>query len=203
MVPAEAVQQAASEARQQQAAQTQLEGLAEEAKDAAQAEAEQDLKEKVQAMLPKQVVCVVGTVSYDAFKKRYASVYEQVSSKEYLLSGRVTYRLQLGSFEYVLRSLKSRERNELAALQTDANIVNPEYTRAVLAAGIESIAGQKFPAVKLQIGGYDDWIKSAHVKKVIDWLDEADETLVELLMGVHLDMQTAKMLALREDLKNL
>lgn len=203
MVPSDAVQRAATEQREQQAAAEKLDELAAQASDAAEIAAEQEVDEKLQSLLPKQVMSVVGLIDYADFKRRYKTIYEQVVSKEYLLSGRVTYRLDLGGVEYVLRSLKTRERNELAALQTDPNVVNPEYTRAVLAAGIESIAGQKFPAVKLQVGGYSTWSESDHVKKVTDWIDEADESLVDILMSIHLDMQTAKMLALREDLKNL
>lgn len=202
MVPAEAVQGAARAQIEQEAAQRRLAELSTEAQTSSEAQIEEKTDEAIKAALPEEVVSAVGRLPYSKFKERYRSVYDQVFSKEYLLTGRVTHDQPLAGTTFTLRSLKSRERNALAALQTQSDFVSSQYTRAALAAGLAAIGDKEYPAVKLEVGGYDAWAANPAVKALLEWIDEADETLVDYLMGVHMDISLAKTFALREDLKN-
>jgi hypothetical protein len=172
----------------------------------------QELKEKAEEindLLPKEVDTVFGLLKYDAFKERFAGVYQQVTDKDHLISGRISCTFTIAGMKVTLRSLRVRERAALIPLLgnpgadlTAFSQKESKYRLALLTLTLSEIGGHTIPEIKLTAETLDSWLANTTVMQTMDFISDMDETFVGLLMQLYGNMALAKQYALMESLKN-
>lgn len=162
------------------------------------------ISDAVNKQLPKTVPTIYGELSYEDFKNRFSKVYEQVQDKAHLLTGKVTCTFNIGSMFVTLRSLRTRERMALAPLAGSEGMsaTDARYRTYILSLAIEKLDSRVFPSVKLTPDTLDKWKDDEQVKSAIDVVENLDESLFMFIFGLFTDLNTAKNLALIENLKN-
>lgn len=167
-----------------------------------------ELDKAVSAQLPEKVPTVSGSITYEAFKSMFSDVYEQVSDKTHLLSGRVSHTFSISGMQITMRSLKQRERAALIPFlnsgkdEIETAKDEARYRSCLLAVSCVQIGEVRFPDVKLTPDDLDNWLKNEAVKQALDFLLDMDESFFTLLFSLFVDLNTAKHYALVENLKN-
>lgn len=176
-----------------------------------------EIKEaEINASLPSFVdSSVFGRVLYPWFKAQYESVWTQVQSKDNLLTQRVTLAATLGTSSLSLRSLTRREQKALTAFEPAVwnrpkdnepapNFADQqmEYLALKLVIQVEKLGQTNFPAIKLTPETRDAWRKDRTVVDAYDYLLELDPIYFSQIVAITNDLDTAKHLALLENLKN-
>jgi hypothetical protein len=172
----------------------------------------QELKakeEEVNEFLPKEVSTVFGTLLYPVFKERFKDIYEQVTDKNHLISGRITGSFQIAGIKVTLRSLRVRERAALIPLLgnpstdlTEFSQKESKYRLALLTIALADIGGNALPEVKLTPETLESWQSNPTVIQTMNFISDMDETFVGMITQLYNDVSTAKQYALMENLKN-
>ncbi len=168
------------------------------------------LDKAVTDQLPKEVPTLLGMLPYATFKELFKNVYDQVSDKTHLLSGRVTHTFRLGKMEVTLRSIKNKERIALAPLLSDPKITDQgkamvdehTYKTYLLLLSLVKIDTVPFPDVELTPERFSAWKEHEHIVGAINFIGNLDESLFFTLCGLVTDLSTAKHFALVENLRN-
>jgi len=152
---------------------------------------------------------VVGDLPYARFKQRYEQVYAQVRDKDHLLSGRVRFETELAGMPVVIRSLRQRDRRALSAWAPDARAEHRvflnqdfQYRLRLVVLSVEKIGDATFPDPPSTLTDFAAWEKVPAVAQALAYAEDWDETLFGLVLGLLSDLETAKHLALLENLGN-
>lgn len=166
------------------------------------------LDRAVSSQLPKEVPTVNGMLPYETFKATFSDVYEQVSDKSHLLTGRVSHTFKISGMPVTLRSLKNKERSALIPFlgtgksELEAAKSEATYRAYMLAVSCVRIGDVNFPDIKLTPDNLDSWLQNDQVKQAIDFLTDLDESVFSIVFSLFVDLNTAKHYALVENLKN-
>jgi len=155
---------------------------------------------------------VYGFMPFEAFKRRYASVWEQVASKDHLMTGRFSYETTLLGRPLKLRSMTRREEkalscwlpSPLASGATAAEIeeAQTEYVTLRLVLQVERIGDVRGPAVRLTPETRDAWRKDPVVTQMLDYIYDLDTAVSAQLVALLNDFDVARQYALLENLRN-
>ncbi len=154
-------------------------------------------------LIPETVSCIYGMeYPYEDFKEKYSSVYEQVQNMENLLSSRVKYTGTLGNLEFKVSTLKQSEQSVLAqfmpsAMDDNVEAALVEFSLCKVAMALVSVGSMKFPEARVAFGATKaEWKELAEDK--LDFLDEIDSGLVQMIGNVYDDVCRAKAYAFIE-----
>jgi len=194
-------------ARQEAAAQEQLQQQAQAANEAP-SEEQTELDEAISSQIPKEVQTSRGMRPYAQFKKEFDEVYEQVRDKDHLLSGRVTYSTELAGLPITIQSLRQRDRRLLAAWAPDARDEHRafmdgefQYRSRLMVLSLVRVGDVEFPSLPIKTDP-ESWEKQDPIQQALSYVEDWDETLFNVIFGLLSDLETAKHFALLENLGN-
>jgi hypothetical protein len=162
------------------------------------------------AALPAEVACLLGKLPYADFRAAYQAIYKQVQDKEHLIRGKVSWTAHLSDTEVTLQSLKMRERRALIPLAGDPRDENiatysdndMDYKLHLLAISLVRLGEASFDLPDVPAGGVLEWKQLPAVQNSVAYLEDMDESMIDILMQMFTDMTNAKQFALLENLKN-
>lgn len=182
---------------------------------AKQAAAEKARVDEIDKMLPKEVFCFLGKVSFDLFKTFYKAVWDQVENKDHLARGYVIVEKAVAPhLNVIVRSFKTKE---MRLLTQFSPVASPEtatakyadetftFRNARLALGILSFDGKDLGALPLPSEADKDlekWMALSSVKARIEMIESLPEELVDAIAALVNDTILAYRFALQENLKN-
>jgi len=174
--------------------------------------AESAREQEINAKLPETVNSdIYGTLKYADFKQRYAAIWDQVSSKEYLTQ-RVRHSVKFGATLVSVRGLTKREQKALTLFEPVNTLLSEdqnkfreqqmEYVVLRLIVQLEQLGDVAFPDLKLTPESRESWRSDTSVKQRYEYLLDMDPIYISQLLGLVNDMDQAKYFALLENLKN-
>jgi len=174
--------------------------------------AESAREQEINAKLPETVNSdIYGTLKYADFKERYAAIWDQVSSKEYLTQ-RVRHSVKFGATLVSVRGLTKREQKALTLFEPVNTLLSEdqnkfreqqmEYVVLRLIVQLEQLGDVAFPDLKLTPESRESWRSDTSVKQRYEYLLDMDPMYISQLLGLVNDMDQAKYFALLENLKN-
>lgn len=184
-------------------------------KDKVEAEKEkiqQERDKKIDDLLPRDVFCIFGEVSFGTFKEYYKDVWAQVADKVHLAKGFCSFKKELQpGLPVTVRTFKAKEFRQLQYLAPSPGDNYRGYLEdqikfrsARLAVSITQFDTEEFPDLGALLAekGVDNWEKMDIVKERIDWLDNFPEEMLSAMSALVTDVTQAYRLAVQENLKN-
>lgn len=171
------------------------------------------LKE-IDDLLPKEVFCSVGKLSFDTFRQRYKTVWEQVANKDHLARGHCVFTHEIApSVKVIYRTLRGNEMRFLSRMapSTSATVDRVKFSdegyqfrlmRVIL--GVtewDSRALSPLPIPTLA-DRVEDWLVLPDVSARMKMFEGLPEELLDLMAGILSDVSNAYHYALQENLKN-
>ncbi len=198
--------------------------IAKSIKETSKPEAEQAAESKTPTYLPAFIDSgVYGRMPYAEFKRVYQTIWDQVRTKEYLLSGRVTYVADIAGNRFTLRSLKRREEQALALWEPSAVPENADQKPDEMHAAhgrrvaiqvrnasrqlVVQLSGNNIQGLRIEVPDLTPetaaaWLDNDAVKQSLAVLDALDNQIATSLLDLIYDMNVARRQALLENLRN-
>jgi len=173
--------------------------------------------------LPKFVESSVhGRLSFENYRKKYETVFDQIRDKVHLTKGYVELKIEISGQKISLSSLtKGQQRFVNFIARGDASMAKmpsvdeqDEFGRwfllmAITSAGAKDVRLPKPPRISSSAFGKDQtevdikaYLADEQVKSKLEWLDDLSHEVYQHLFNVVTDLMTAVFLAVREDLLN-
>lgn len=175
------------------------------------------------ATLPKFVdSAVYGRLTFEHFRDKYLSVFEQVRDKVHLTKGYVEFTTEVGGQKISLSSLTKGQqrfvnyisRGDAAMTKMPSLDEQEEFGRwfmlmAVTTAGAKDIRLPKPPRIsssdfekEATDKAVQEYLKNEKVQSKLNWLDDMANEVHQHLFNLTTDLLTAVFLAVREDILN-
>lgn len=171
------------------------------------------LKE-IDELLPKELICSVGRMSFDTFKRRYKTIWDQVSSKDHLARGYCIFEHEAApGVKTSYKTMRSVEMRLLSRVSpTTPAATDPikyadegyQYRLVRVAMGVLEWDGRQLAPLPLP-GSSDPvgaWLALPDVAARLKMFENLGDELLDLLLGTLNDVTNAYRLALQENLKN-
>jgi hypothetical protein len=160
--------------------------------------------------LPEEVISdIFGKLTYAEFKDRYKSVWEQVTDKDHLITGRIQYTTKILKTELVVQSMSRREQTAIALFDPLFGISNTQTSEVKRDLGAYRVIIQTvrlgdtiFPKVTLTSENRTTWAADPAIKQQYDYILDIDPIFFNYILSVLNDVDQAKQLALLENLRN-
>ena len=160
--------------------------------------------------LPEEVISdIFGKLTYDEFKERYKSVWEQVTDKDHLITGRIQYTTKILKTELVVQSMSRREQTAIALFDPLFGVSTTQTSEVKRDLGAYRVIIQTvrlgdtvFPKVPLTSENRVTWAADPVVKQQYDYILDVDPIFFNYILSVLNDVDQAKQLALLENLRN-
>lgn len=160
--------------------------------------------------LPEEVISdIFGKLTYAEFKERYKSVWEQVTDKDHLITGRIQYTTKILKTELVVQSMSRREQTAIALFDPLFGVSNTQTAEVKRDLGAYRVIIQTvrlgdtvFPKVPLTSENRVTWAADPVVKQQYDYILDVDPIFFNYILSVLNDVDQAKQLALLENLRN-
>lgn len=173
--------------------------------------------------LPKFVdSAVYGRLTFDHFKEKYLTIFEQIRDKVHLTKGAVDFHTEISGQKISLSSLtKGQQRFVNYIARGDASMTRmpsldeqEEFGRwfllvSITAAGATDVRLPKPPRISSSEfekestdKAIEDYLKNEKVRSKLVWLDDLANEVYQHLFNVVTDLMTAVYLAVREDILN-
>lgn len=205
---------AAEAAARQQRAEEIAKQTAGETAEKHEAEQQSQIEKEVESKLPENVRSeVLGIVSYAEFKKTYQSIWDQVIDKSHLIFGRIKFETKLAGNQLVVQSMTQREQKALAFYEPSPigfKEVTPQiraeqiidYNVKRIVTQVTVIGDMRFALSKLTPDTRDKWVTDAATVAAMDVVLDMDPMIVNHIIGLFNDLDSAKYYALVENLRN-
>lgn len=174
--------------------------------------ADQKRIDEINKLLPEEVFCVLGKVSFRLFKQIYKTVWDQVENKDHLARGYVICERELSpGLPVQVRSFRTKEMRTITQFSP---VTSPEgsqtkladetftFRNVRLALGVVAFGGRELPGLPMPESDLESWKKLQIVKGRLEMFDNFSEEIVDGLAGLITDTIFAYRLALQENLKN-
>jgi hypothetical protein len=160
--------------------------------------------------LPEEVISdIFGKLTYAEFKERYKSVWEQVTDKDHLITGRIQYTTKILKTELVVQSMSRREQTAIALFDPLFGVSTTQTSEVKRDLGAYRVIIQTvrlgdtvFPKVPLTSENRVTWAADPVVKQQYDYILDVDPIFFNYILSVLNDVDQAKQLALLENLRN-
>lgn len=160
--------------------------------------------------LPEEVISdIFGKLTYAEFKERYKSVWEQVTDKDHLITGRIQYTTKILKTELVVQSMSRREQTAIALFDPLFGVSTTQTSEVKRDLGAYRVIIQTvrlgetlFPKVPLTSENRLTWAADPVVKQQYDYILDIDPIFFNYILSVLNDIDQAKQLALLENLRN-
>lgn len=160
--------------------------------------------------LPEEVISdIFGKLTYAEFKERYKSVWEQVTDKDHLITGRIQYTTKILKTELVVQSMSRREQTAIALFDPLFGVSTTQTAEIKRDLGAYRVIIQTvrlgetlFPKVPLTSENRVTWAADPVVKQQYDYILDIDPIFFNYILSVLNDVDQAKQLALLENLRN-
>ena len=160
--------------------------------------------------LPEEVISdIFGKLTYAEFKERYKSVWEQVTDKDHLITGRIQYTTKILKTELVVQSMSRREQTAIALFDPLFGVSTTQTSEVKRDLGAYRVIIQTvrlgetlFPKVPLTSENRLTWAADPVVKQQYDYILDVDPIFFNYILSVLNDVDQAKQLALLENLRN-
>lgn len=184
---------------------------------------EKEAVEEQPSVLPKFVdSAVFGRLTFDHFREKYLTVFEQIRDKVHLTKGAVDFNTEISGQKISLSSLtKGQQRFVNYIARGDASMSRmpsldeqEEFGRwfllvSITTAGAKDVRLPKPPRISSSEFEKDrtdkaieEYLKNEKVLSKLDWLDDLANEVYQHLFNVVTDLMTAVFLAVREDILN-
>jgi len=169
-----------------------------------------DHKKEDVVKLPSEVNSdVFGKLSFADFKTKYQSVWDQITDKDHLITGRITHETKILKTELVVQSMSRREQTAIAMFDPlfgSVDQTTPEVRRDLSAYRIiiqlVRLGQTTFPKVSLTPDNRSSWASDPLVKQQYEYILDLDPIYFSYILNVLNDLDQAKQLALLENLRN-
>jgi hypothetical protein len=160
--------------------------------------------------LPEEIISdIFGKLTYAEFKERYKSVWEQVTDKDHLITGRIQYTTKILKTELVVQSMSRREQTAIALFDPLFGVSTTQTSEVKRDLGAYRVIIQTvrlgdtvFPKVPLTSENRVTWAADPVVKQQYDYILDVDPIFFNYILSVLNDVDQAKQLALLENLRN-
>lgn len=160
--------------------------------------------------LPEEIISdIFGKLTYAEFKERYKSVWEQVTDKDHLITGRIQYTTKILKTELVVQSMSRREQTAIALFDPLFGMSTTQTSEVKRDLGAYRVIIQTvrlgetlFPKVPLTSENRLTWAADPVVKQQYDYILDVDPIFFNYILSVLNDVDQAKQLALLENLRN-
>lgn len=172
---------------------------------------EEEAKPKSEIVkLPATVVSdLYGQVSFDEFKDRYASIWQQITDKDHLITGRIQYTSKIMKTDLTVQSLSRREQTALSLFDPlfgTASSSAPEVRKDISAYRVIlqliKLGSTVFNKVTLNPDTRLTWAADPAIKQQYEYILDLDPIYFHYILSLLNDLDQAKQLALLENLKN-
>jgi len=182
-----------------------------------------DAESEQPSILPKHVdSAVYGKLTFEAYREKYLSVFEQVRDKVHLTKGYVEFNTEISGQKISLSSLTKGQqrfvnyiaRGDAAMTKMPSLDEQEEFGRwfllmSITSAGAKDVRLPKPPRVSSSDFEKDktdrtirEYLDNKQVESKLTWLDDLAQEIYQHLFNVVTDLLTAVFLAVREDILN-